>query len=74
MRFAERREEDREENGGQISYRDSKNGMCPQRNVTEKVKIEHFKLAEYKSGGGKQRAIPVFSPLPYWHRADRDPR
>lgn len=46
MRFAERREEDREENGGQISYRDSKNGMCPQRNVTEKVKIEHFKLAE----------------------------
>lgn len=61
MRFAERREEDREENGGQRSYRDSKNGMCPQRNVTEKVEIEHFKLAEYKSEGEAARYTCLFS-------------
>lgn len=61
MRFAERREEDREENGGQISYRDSKNGMCPQRNVTEKVKTEHFKLAEEKSEGEAARYTCLFS-------------
>lgn len=61
MRFAERREEDREENGGQISHRDSKNGMCPQSNVTEKVKTEHFKLAEYEREGGAARYTCLFS-------------
>lgn len=60
MRFAERREEDRE-NGGQISYRDSKNGLCPQRNVTGKVKIEQFEIAEYQSEREAARYTCLFS-------------
>lgn len=52
MRFAKRREEDREENGGQISYRDSKNGLCPQRNFRGKDKSEQFKIPARKNKEG----------------------
>lgn len=51
MRFAERREEDREENGGQISYRDSKNGSCPQRNFRGRIRFNILKYQPIRARG-----------------------
>lgn len=69
MRFAERREEDREENGGQISYRDSKNGSRPQRNFRGRIR---FTILQYQPirARGKRHVLPVFPALPYRYRAD----